>query len=184
MRNRKQPHHSTKVESICWLTSLISYWDWSLDAEPENEDSNRIFQVEIFDPKTGFGGNGEKVVPTPEQNPFNITGGTGGGCVMDGPFVPSKFMLNYPTRDCLRRDFIPWMMNRLANPAHVVDVLNQPDYTSFARAVEGVPSFDGPSIHGSGHFGIGGVLGVAGNSANSPGGKLKSPLNDKVSSAW
>jgi tyrosinase len=78
-------------------------------------------------------------------------------------------MLNFPTRDCLRRDFIPWIMNTFPDPKLVQAVLDQPDYAAFARAVEGLPSFDTPNIHGSGHFGIGAVLGTCGNAANSPG---------------
>ena len=88
----------------------------------------------------------------------------------NGPFVPSKFMLNFPERDCLRRDFNPKIMNTFADPALVEDVLAQEDYTGFARAIEKVRSFDQPNIHGSGHFGVGGVLGTVGNAANSPGG--------------
>ena len=88
----------------------------------------------------------------------------------NGPFAPSKFMLNFPERDCLRRDFNPKIMNTFADPALVEDVLAQEDYTSFARAIEKVRSFDQPNIHGSGHFGVGGVLGTVGNAANSPGG--------------
>ena len=88
----------------------------------------------------------------------------------NGPFVPSKFMLNFPERDCLSRDFNPKIMNTFADPALVEDVLAQEDYTSFARAIEKVRSFDQPNIHGSGHFGVGGVLGTVGNAANSPGG--------------
>jgi tyrosinase len=86
--------------------------------------------------------------------------------------VPEKFMLNFPTRDCLRRDFIPTIMNTFADAKLVQKVLAQPDYTSFARTLEGVPTFDQPNIHGSGHFGVGGVLGTAGNAANSPGDPL------------
>lgn len=121
---------------------------------------------------TGFGGNGPFIEPTPEQNPLNITGGTGGGCVQDGPFTEDKFTVNYPTPDCLRRDFIPWIMNTFADPALVEEVLSQPDYTSFAKQIENLPSFDQPNIHGSGHFGVGGVLGTIGNAANSPGGTV------------
>jgi tyrosinase len=91
---------------------------------------------------------------------------------MNGPFVPEKFMLNFPTRDCLRRDFIPPILNTFADARLVEKVLAQPDYTSFARELEGVPTFDRPNIHGSGHFGVGGVLGNAGNAANSPGDPL------------
>jgi tyrosinase len=143
-----------------------------LDAEPENPSSMRTFESSIFFAKNGFGGNGPFVEATPEQNPLNITGHTGGGCVSDGPFVPSAFMLNFPTRDCLRRDFIPWIMNTFPDPKLVQNVLDQPDYTGFAYAVEGTPSFAARNIHGSGHFGVGGVLGTCGNAANSPGDPL------------
>lgn len=147
------------------------YWNWSLDVDPANPESTDVFKSVVFDPETGFGGNGEKVVPTPAQNPFNISGGTGGGCVTDGPFVPSKFQLSFPSgeTDCLKRDFLPSLMNVWADQKLVDGVLEQPDYTSFARNIEMVPSFSVPNIHGSGHFGIGGVLGTAGNAANSPG---------------
>jgi tyrosinase len=126
----------------------------------------------VFNPDNGFGGNGPLMAPTPEQNPLNITGGTGGGCVQTGPFTSDKFTLNFPTPDCLRRDFIPAIMNSFADARLVARVLAQPDYTSFARELEGIPSFSQPNIHGSGHFGVGGVLGTAGNAANSPGDPL------------
>lgn len=89
-----------------------------------------------------------------------------------GPFTSSNFMLNFPERDCLRRDFVPWIMNTFADPALVKNVLAQKDYTSFARDVERLRDFDPPNIHASGHFGIGGVLGTMGNAANSPGGRF------------
>ena len=150
------------------------YWDWSLDATPSDPSSTDIYSTPIFDPVAGFGGNGDFVEHTPEKNPLNITGGTGGGCVQDGPFVPSNFTVNYPKPDCLRRDFIPHIMNTFADPKLVEKVLSQPDYTSFARAIENVPSFDQPNIHGSGHFGVGGVLGTIGNASQSPGGTFTS----------
>lgn len=62
-------------------------------------------------------------------------------------------------------------MNYFAQKALVGHVMSQPDYTSFAFAIENVPSFDQPNIHGSGHFGVGGVLGTIGDAYNSPGGK-------------
>ncbi|TLD27844.1 Di-copper centre-containing protein [Venturia nashicola] len=156
----------------CGYTGGQPYWDWSQDAEPQKPNSTKIFQTAIFDPETGFGGNGDYVAPTAAQNPLNITGSTGGGCVKTGPFTPSNFMLNFPEKDCLRRDYNPRIMNTFADPSLVADVLAQKDYTSFARAIENVPSFDQPNIHGSGHFGVGGVLGTIGNAANSPGDPL------------
>ncbi|KAH7065797.1 monooxygenase [Paraphoma chrysanthemicola] len=156
----------------CGYTGGQPYWDWSIDAQPSNLTSTRVFESVIFSPSDGFGGNGVYISPSAEQNPLNITGGTGGGCVQSGPFSPANFMLNFPAKDCLRRDFVPWIMNSFADPKLVQNVLVQKDYTSFARAIENIPSFDQPNIHGSGHFGVGGVLGTIGNAANSPGDPL------------
>jgi hypothetical protein len=80
-------------------------------------------------------------------------------------------MVNMPTPHCLSRDFVPWIINQMADPKLVQEVLAQPDYTSFARMVEKTRSFDPPNIHASGHFGVGGILGTMGNAAESPGGK-------------
>lgn len=159
-------------------TPRHSYWDWSLDAQPANLTSTAPYETEIFDPATGFGGNGAPINRpiTADENPLNITGSTGGGCVQSGPFVADAFTVNYPAPgDCLRRDFIPWIMNSFADPKLVNEVLAQEDYTSFARQVENVPSFDQPNIHGSMHFGVGGVLGTIGNAAQSPGGMSSFP---------
>jgi tyrosinase len=111
------------------------------------------------------------VEATPVQNRLNITGSTGGGCVMNGPFTEKDFTVNLPTPHCLKRDFVPWIINRMADAKLVEEVLAQPDYTSVARTVEKKQSFDPSNIHASGHFGIGGILGTMGNAAESPGGK-------------
>lgn len=135
-----------------------------------------IFETDIFDSDYGFGGNGKPfLTATAAENAFNLTGRTGGGCVQDGPFRKGKFFLNVGQpqgqSDCLRRDWIPWILNYFGRQSLVDHVEIQPDYTSFARALENIPSFSAPNIHGSGHFGVGGVLGTLGNSAHSPGGK-------------
>lgn len=51
-----------------------------MDAIPDDVESTRPYDIELFDPVTGFGGNGLRVVATPEQNRLNITGNLGGGC--------------------------------------------------------------------------------------------------------
>ncbi|CAN9415346.1 unnamed protein product [Alternaria alternata] len=125
----------------CGYTGGQPYWDYTLDADPQNPSSTRIYESEIFQPGTGFGGNGIKVEPTPEQNFLNLTGGTGGGCYQTGPFTPDKFMAQ----------------------------LEAPDFVTFDRTMQGSKTVFAPNIHGSGHFGVGGVLGQAGDPANSPG---------------
>ena len=132
----------------------------------------RAFESEIFCPETGFGGNGSPVQATPEQNRLNITGNTGGGCVINGPFASPHFTVNVPTPHCLTRDFTPWILNQMADSKLIEEVLAQPDYTSLARTVEKERNFDKANVHASGHFGVGGILGTMGNAAESPGGKF------------
>lgn len=147
-----------------------SYWDWSLDVSLDNSSSVSVFSGPVFDPETGFGGNGVYVESTDTNNPYNLTGRTGGGCLEDGPFTQDQFTVNVPNPHCLTRDFVPTIMNVWAQQSLVDKVLSTSDYTEFARAIENVPSFDQPNIHGSGHFGIGGALGTMGDAYNSPGG--------------
>lgn len=149
---------------------MCRYWNWSRDVSPDNSSSDSVFSSPVFDPETGFGGNGVYVESNSTTNPFNLTGRTGGGCVQDGPFTQNQFLVNVPSPHCLTRDFTPAIMNSFAQQSLVDGVLAAADYTAFARAVENVPSFDQPNIHGSGHFGVGGALGTMGDAYNSPGG--------------
>ncbi|KAJ5585486.1 uncharacterized protein N7459_005286 [Penicillium hispanicum] len=165
------------LRDACGYQGAQPYWNWALDTSSTDNSSMKVFETAVFDSDYGFGGNGKPFLPaTPAQNPFNLTGRTGGGCVQDGPFRQGEFSLNvgHPKGkpDCLRRDYIPWIMNYFGRQSLVDHVQSQPDYTTFARAIENIPNFSQPNIHGSGHFGVGGVLGTLGNSALSPGDPL------------
>ena len=164
------------LREACKYKGAQPYWDWSLDADPVNHESMAIFQTDIFSPTVGFGGNGPFVEADPSVDIFNLTGmgRLGGGCVEDGPFVTPAFYVNVNKTEptCLTRDFVPKVMNWFAERENVEYVLSQPDYTSFAFALEGIPEFSQPNIHGSGHFGVGGALGTLGNQYNSPGDPL------------
>lgn len=63
-------------------------------------------------------------------------------------------------------------MNFFAQQVAVNKVLAATDYTGFAKAVENEPVFTLANIHGSGHYGVGGILGTMGDAYNSPGGKF------------
>ncbi|KAJ5174026.1 uncharacterized protein N7500_001957 [Penicillium coprophilum] len=164
------------LREVCGYQGGQPYWNWSLDASSTDNSSMAIFETDIFDPIRGFGGNGKYMPADETQNPLNLTGRTGGGCVEDGPFTPPSFMLavGHPKGqpDCLRRDYIPSIMNFFARQSLVDHVQAQSDYTTFARALENIPAFTQPNIHGSGHFGVGGALGTLGNQALSPGDPL------------
>ena len=69
----------------------------------------------------------------------------------------------------------PGILHADADPKEVQKVLDQPDFASFDRQMEGEPDWFPTAIHAGGHFGIGGMLGQAGNAANSPGGELMNP---------
>jgi tyrosinase len=79
-----------------------------------------------------------------------------GGCVLDGPFTEDRFTLNLgPTKDysvsnphCLTRDFAPSIVE--TNLVRWVwdEVLAQPDFGSFARRLEAIPSWDMKNVHG------------------------------------
>ncbi|KAF1917387.1 hypothetical protein BDU57DRAFT_513609 [Ampelomyces quisqualis] len=58
--------------------SQHSYWDCSLDAEPENPHSTRIYESAVCGTDKGFGGNCDFIEATLEQKPLNSTGHTGG----------------------------------------------------------------------------------------------------------
>ncbi|CAI7637454.1 unnamed protein product [Penicillium glandicola] len=158
----------------CSYQGAQPYWNWSLDASSTDNSSMAIYETDIFHPVRGFGGNGKYTPANTTQNPFNLTGRTGGGCVEDGPFTAPGFTLAVGNPkgqpDCLRRDYIPSIMNFFSRQNLVDHIQAQSDYVTFARALENIPNFSQPNIHGSGHFGVGGVLGTLGNSALSPGG--------------
>ncbi|KAF3047266.1 hypothetical protein E8E11_003733 [Didymella keratinophila] len=143
------------------FTVAQSYWDYMLDAD--------VYSSEISQPDTGFGGNGVKVELTPEQNSLNLTGGTGGGCVETSPFISDKVTVNYPgPPSCLRRDSMPPLLNTWADPKLEKAQLEAPDFVTFDRTMQGSKTVFAPNIHGSGHFGVGGVLRQAGDPAHSP----------------
>lgn len=69
------------------ITNPYSYWDWTLDA-----DTEQAFPASpVFDPATGFGGNGPYVnttnMPNTNLGAEKVPGKTGGGCVPNGPFA-------------------------------------------------------------------------------------------------
>lgn len=73
---------------------------------------------------------------------------------------------------CLTRDFTPNILNRMADPKLIDELLAQPDYTSEAKTVEKERNFIKYNVHASGHFGVGGILGTMADAAESPGGKF------------
>jgi tyrosinase len=118
-------------------------------------DSAAPGSAKIWDPVTGFGGNGN---PTNTSDPY-------GYCVTDGPF--KKLTLAYKSNDthshCLERDFIPAypqaglqeLLGWDYTPAIISTIMANNNYGSFHPALEGGPH---NIIHGA----VGGSYGDMG----------------------
>ncbi len=136
------------------------YWDWSLDTPADKWASSPV-----FDPDSGFGGNGD-FIPGDPSNPFEVPGRTGGGCVRDGPFAgipdlvhlgPAASVTYNP--QCLKRDLSPYFAGRYLAMNQTQLTLAAPDFGWFDKVVEGGPSFDASGVHGGGHYSVGGTYG-------------------------
>jgi tyrosinase len=71
--------HEDLMRSECGFTGTQPYWDWTIDADAKN-----VLNSPVFDPVTGFGGNGK------------LTGSSEPGferCVVDGPFANTNLTL-------------------------------------------------------------------------------------------
>lgn len=110
--------------------------------------------------------------------PVKIPGKTGGGCVLDGPFVDMTVLFGpgpniEPNPRCLARDFAPSLAIEKLTDEMVAWVLEPDIYTEFDRRLQGVGlDVDGMTIHAGGHLGVGGDIGDIGNMYSSPGDPL------------
>ncbi|KAF9558272.1 Di-copper centre-containing protein [Agrocybe pediades] len=154
--------YETTLRNDCGYRGAIPYWDWTLDVH----NGSSILNSPVFDPTTGFGGDG---VP----GTFNISSLLSEaiiessqiylpsfvGCVQDGPFAnftvhlgPGKAIQEH----CLMRGVDDEFTESLSREA-VEKALAQPTFEKFRVELEG--GEDRPSEHGSGHLVIGGDLG-------------------------
>lgn len=118
------------------------YWDWTLD-------SAALEQSPVFDPDTGFGGDGEVGGVT--------TVGRSGRCIVDGPFAgvtADYYDVKYDPH-CLSRGFrdlngdLGHIDGRDITPDSIEEVLSLGDYESFVALMES-------RVHDAIPFGIGG----------------------------
>lgn len=154
------------------LFKRISYWDWTLDVD----SFSRFTESPIWSGTDGFGGNGPFVsLPEGTDPGLIVPGRTGGGCVVDGPFKNMAVRLGpgdslIANDRCLTRDFSPYYAKTYLGRNSTAQVMKQSDFGWLDRVIEGAPSFNASGVHGGGHFGVGGTLGVMGDLYNSPSG--------------
>ncbi|KAK7952804.1 uncharacterized protein PG986_008532 [Apiospora aurea] len=130
------------LREMCSYAGPFVYWDWTLD-------SANLSLSPVWDPVTGFGGNG-KAIPLSRDDDGDVR-----YCVKDGPFAdttrPWKALSSGHTHDvtmephCLSRRFtepgdelLP-TVHRLISPERVEKTLSQPDYAAFFADFEEGP---------------------------------------------
>ncbi|CAE6467456.1 unnamed protein product [Rhizoctonia solani] len=109
----------------CGYTGPMPYWDWTID-------SGKLATSNIWDPTTGFGGDG-----SPRTDAY---------CVEDGPYA--NFQLTYPDAHCLSRFFnvgnlwsglVGNMQGSLYSQDAVDAVMRRTDYIKFSNNLEEGP---------------------------------------------
>lgn len=153
--------YETALRDECGYTGYQPYWDWSSSATLEEHP--------LFDgSETSIGGNGAYedvasfiVLPTP--NLINITGaaGTGGGCIMSGPFANATAVLGpygSPVDDglaynprCLTRNFRNSVLAADLSYDNVTSVVLTEDLQSFSDLIG-----SSGGLHSNGHTVTGG----------------------------
>lgn len=125
--------HETILRNECNYTGYQPYWDEMRDADASTNVSDSV----VFDPDTGFGGEG-------------------GDCVTDGPFVNLTLHLHeywgvIETYDyCLNRSFSDTSFQG-ANSTYVDACMAAENFTAADSCLRSNP-------HTAGHAGVGGVM--------------------------
>ncbi|KAF9558276.1 tyrosinase [Agrocybe pediades] len=159
------PWHRQMVKSYenalrneCGYKGTQPYWDWALDTD----SAESFFASPIFDPDTGFGGNGVPgtytLPPFGDDSRINATAFL--GCVANGPFKDYKLSLGpgkLITTHCLTRGIDP--SDRIyLNSAAVKNTTDLPTYEEFRIELEGEPITPTHKLHDGGHAAVGGDM--------------------------
>ncbi|KAF2663798.1 Di-copper centre-containing protein [Microthyrium microscopicum] len=140
------------LRSECGYTGAQPYWDWTLDTPSMN---GSFVNSPIFDPITGFGGNGT----IPDANSTF-------SCVSDGPFANRTLplsrgidhMISQP--HCLRRNLAPFATDPGLSLQNVNRLLNHTKYWDFSIGMDNVDeTAEVLGVHLAGHGGVGGEMG-------------------------
>lgn len=150
------------IRNECHYKGPIPYWDWSKDADRLTHMANSS----IFDPATGFGGDGvagtyslpENYTLVPSRVPINPYAWK--GCVKDGPFAAHPIVLGpgkLVTKHCLVRDINDTYKEYLTTNA-VRNATIQPSFELFRIELEGRPVTPTPKMHDAAHVLVGGDM--------------------------
>ncbi|KAK7931176.1 hypothetical protein PG985_001888 [Apiospora marii] len=138
----------------CGYTGPMAYWDWTLDTAD-------VTKAPVWDPETGFGGNGDPAIDPLKESSLKK-------CLVDGPLKGSQvaYTMHGYAPHCLARNWnsgIAFPGDMLADSYTkevVAEVAAKDNYADFRYELEGGP-------HGAIHSAVGGDMSPA-TSPNDP----------------
>ncbi|KAJ3541489.1 hypothetical protein NMY22_g3870 [Coprinellus aureogranulatus] len=157
---------------VCDYNGPFPYWDWTLDADGTTPS---IPQSPIFDPVTGFGGDGVEGTYTPptdgDGSVFPIVPETWKGCVGTGPFADAVMHVGPGKRfedHCLDRKLSDNFRAQFTTSSIISNILSQTTYDNFWNSLDGFPFKTDFRLHDSGHSTLGGDMTSFYTSPNDP----------------
>ncbi|RMY69780.1 hypothetical protein D0863_06241 [Hortaea werneckii] len=154
----------------CGYTGTLPYWDWAMDAG--KVDKSEVFNGDEY----SMGSNGMYIAGREDTylglQDTTFPPGTGGGCVMSGPFSNATYETHLGPLDspygnnvanqfdynprCLVRDLSNFFSERYNTYTNVTElVLGQPEIGNFQSLMQGFLGDNKFGVHGGGHW-IGG----------------------------
>ena len=153
--------YETVLRNECGYTGAQPYWDYTLDTP---EKGGHFNSSPIFDPVTGFGGDGKPAPGTKATTGFCNLNSVCGSCVTDGPFARYKIYLGpgnslKANPRCLTRQMDAKSAEAGAQSKNIAGLMNKDKYESFQTLDSGNGfSFTTPGVHSIGHRGVGGEV--------------------------
>lgn len=157
------------LRNQCGYTGVFPYWNWPATAD--DLTGSAIFDGSEYSMSgDGYFTNDDPYVLAPG---FSIPHGSGGGCIMSGPFqgmtytmppIDIGFLINgtappdtiYQKHEsCLTRDLNTFAAQTWNNYTAVQVAVEQPDLASFTTIVNGVFGGTQLGIHSGAHFIVG-----------------------------
>lgn len=178
------PHIRPRALRDTVLTGYCRYWDYTLDSGAS------IYAAVVFNPVTGFGGNGAYELYPGKPSPAL----PGGGCIQDGPFVDWNITVPAgpytgageldPPR-CIKRDISAAVANLWLQPDNETYVMQADDFADFTVRLEGVSqAFHEMGMHSGGHGVVGGDNSVPATANTDPLFWLHHANIDRIWAEW
>ena len=187
----------TALRDECGYTGYQPYWDWT--AYSSNVSATPLFDGSVL----SLGSNGQYkeqgtqtgCVPwVPDPQCYTRPPGTGGDCVLDGPWdgnftvtlgpiVPNTTLAKKESERyasnprCLSRDFLQLLSSDHLTTARVMDLLRTTSLHDFRELMEG-------HVHFAGHSTIGGDLVDIFTSSNDPAFYFHHAQLDRIWALW